>query len=193
MCPGGYVVASASEKDRQVTNGMSYSKRDNYFANSAIVATVNQDDFGQHILDGMRFQRQLEEKAFSKDFPYHAPSQYAKDFMKGSVSKKISRYSYKPGIWNMDLNDLLSPKVSSSIKFALNKFDRRIGGFISEGILFGVESRTSSPVRIMRDRGNFCSLSATNLFPIGEGAGYAGGIISSAADGYKFSQTLEKI
>ena len=191
MCPGGFVVASASEKNRQVTNGMSYLDRDNSFANSAIVATVNQTDFGNNILAGMDFQQKLEEKAFNPQFPYYAPSQRVKDFINGKLSNKITSYSYKPGIWNADLNKMFSQKVSSSFKFALNKFDRRLNGFIAEGTLFGVESRTSSPIRIMRDRDKYNSLNTLNLFPIGEGAGYAGGIISSAADGYKFSQTFK--
>ena len=190
MCPGGFVVASASEEKMQVTNGMSYAKRDNHLANSAIVVTVSQNDFGNNALDGIKFQRVLEKKAFSKSFPYFSPFQTATDFIKQISASKIYKTSYKPGSYPSDFNNIFPKEISNSLKSALIKFNKKISGFLQNGILLGVETRTSSPVRILRDKETFHSLNISNLYPIGEGSGYAGGIVSSAADGYKLSQTF---
>ena len=185
MCPGGYIVAAASEKNHQVLNGMSFQKRDNIYANSGIVVTVNEKDYGNGNLAGMELQRNIEQKCYASDKPYYAPIQRAADFLENkSILQKISN-SYKPGTFPADLNGLLPTRISESIKSGLFSFDKRIAGFIENGVLLAPETRTSSPIRILRDKVTLQALEISNLFPIGEGSGYAGGIISSAADGYK--------
>lgn len=185
MCPGGFIVAGSSEKNNLVLNGMSNKNRDNNLANSAIVATVNKYDFGDDILAGMKFQQQIEQKCFSHSKPYFAPSQYTNDFMKNSISADHNLTSYKPGTLQFDLNKIFSQNVTESIKFGLTKFNKKIPGFIENGLLLAPETRTSSPVRLLRERDTSQAKGITNLFPIGEGSGYAGGIMSSAADGFK--------
>ncbi|MCK5051982.1 MAG: hypothetical protein KAS53_09685 [Candidatus Cloacimonetes bacterium] len=185
MCPGGFIVAGSSEQNSLVLNGMSYKDRDNTFTNSAIVVTVNRNDFGYDILDGMKFQQQIEKKCFNHSKPYFAPSQKANDFMKNSISSDQKLTSFKAGTFQLDLNQVFSQNISKAIKFGLTKFNRRIPGFIENGLLLAPETRTSSPVRLLRERVTSQANGITNLFPIGEGSGYAGGIMSSAADGFK--------
>ncbi len=185
MCPGGFIVAGSSEQNSLVLNGMSYKNRDNTYANSAIVATVNNNDFGDDILAGMKFQQYLEKKCFSGNKHYFAPSQNANDFMKNSISKNLNRTSFLPGIVQSDLNNVFPTNINESIKFGLTKFNKRTPGFIENGVMLAPETRTSSPVRLLRERETFQAIGITNLFPIGEGSGYAGGIMSSASDGFK--------
>ena len=185
MCPGGYIVAGSSQKESLVLNGMSYKDRNNKFANSAIVATVNNSDFGEDLLAGMMFQQQIEKKCFSNDRPYLAPSQNALNFMNNSTSNTFTKTSFQPGFFHHDLNTIFPSKITEAIKFGLTKFNKRTPGFITNGLLLAPETRTSSPVRILRDRDTFQANGISNLFPIGEGSGYAGGIMSSAADGFK--------
>ncbi len=183
MCPGGFIVASASEKETVVLNGMSYSLRDNRFANSALVVTVNESDYGTKLFAGMEFQREVEKKCYSSSNPYYAPVQTMNSFLNIAKKSKI-RSSYKPGVYKRDLQNIYSPVLTKAIKSSLRSFERRVKGFINEGILHAPETRTSSPVRIVRDPATRASISCSNLYPVGEGAGYAGGIISSAVDGY---------
>ena len=185
MCPGGYIVAGSSVKNSLVLNGMSYKDRKNNFANSAIVATVNKKDFGNDILAGMEFQQKIESSCFNKSMPYFAPSQTTNDFMKNSISSNNNLSSYRPGIFQSDLNQIFTDKITEAIKSALIKFDKRIPGFVDSSLLLAPETRTSSPVRLLREPGTFQANGIVNLFPIGEGSGYAGGIMSSAADGFK--------
>ncbi len=185
MCPGGFVVAASSEKKSVVVNGMSYLKRDNEFSNSAIVCSVGETDFGNQPFSGIEFQKKWENRAFNFEFPYFAPSQKVADFMNNNITQKLPKSSYKPGIYSHNLNEFYTKQIIDSLKIGLKNFDKKIPGFIKNGNLLGVETRTSSPIRIVRDKENLNSLSAKNLFPIGEGAGYAGGIISSASDGVK--------
>ena len=185
MCPGGFVITASSEKDGLVLNGMSFLKRDNKFANAAIVVTVNNSDFGNEILDGIGFQRKIERKCFSSQNSYFAPMQKANDFLKNKTTGSLPETSYRPGIVLKDLNCVLSSDIIKALKAALYSFGKRIPGFTEKGILLAPETRTSSPVRILRNNKSFEALEVSNLFPIGEGSGYAGGIMSSAADGYK--------
>ncbi|NQV19737.1 MAG: hypothetical protein HQ534_14505 [Armatimonadetes bacterium] len=185
MCPGGFVIPASSEKDGLVLNGMSFLKRDNKFANAAIVVTVNEVDFGQGILAGMKFQRKIEKKCFQSDHPYVAPAQKGLDFMNNNTNDSLSETSYKPGIIFKDLNNILPSNIIKALITGLNSFEKRISGFANKGILLAPETRTSSPVRILRDKVTFESATISNLYPIGEGSGYAGGIMSSAADGFK--------
>jgi len=185
MCPGGFIVASSSEHKSVVVNGMSYLKRENQFSNSAIVCSVGNNDFGDNSFAGLEFQQKWESQAYNSEFPYYAPFQTVADFMNDKTSPKLGKTSYKPGIYARNLNEFYTKNITNSIKLGLKNFDKKIPGFIENGHLIGVETRTSSPIRIVREKENMNSISASNLYPIGEGAGYAGGIISSAADGVK--------
>jgi uncharacterized protein len=193
MCPGGKVVAAASEEGGVVTNGMSEYARDTNRANSAIVVTVGADDFAtSHPLAGLEFQRTWEHKAFEVGgSSYRAPAQCVSDFLKGQVSDHFDLpASYLPGIVPYDLHSVLPFVVGEVLGRALQVFDEKIKGFSGDrATLTGIETRTSSPIRIVRnERGE--SLSLTGLFPAGEGAGYAGGITSAAVDGLRMAEQL---
>ena len=185
MCPGGQVIAASSEPDSIVTNGMSYADRQGRFANSAIVVTVNEKDYGCGILAGMDFQRKIEQRCFRQDLPYFAPAQNAADFMKSAISSSLKPNSYLPGTYSFNLNKIYAHDITAAIKTGMRVFEKQASGFIEKGIFIAPETRTSSPVRILRNSIDFSSFSAKNLYPCGEGSGYAGGIMSSAADGYK--------
>ncbi|ODA39521.1 FAD-dependent protein [Desulfosporosinus sp. BG] len=193
MCPGGRVVAAASEEGGVVTNGMSEYERDTNVANSAIVVTVGADDFSSaHPLAGLEFQREWEHKAFlagGKD--YRAPAQRVTDFLEGRVSDNFDLSpTYKPGIAPCELHAVLPTPVGDVLGRALRVFNGKIKGFAGEkATLTGIESRTSSPIRIVRNfQGE--SLSLAGLYPAGEGAGYAGGITSAAVDGLRLAEYL---
>ncbi len=192
MCPGGVVVAATSEKNRVVTNGMSNFARNSGIANSALLVTVTAADFknfGNDVLSGMRFQRHFESLAFeTAGKNYFAPVQSAGDFLSGkfgsgdfAVNPTYPR-NFKPA----DLHKCLPAEVSRTLENALKFWDDKIKNFAAPDIpLTGIETRTSAPCRILRNRENFQSVNIPGLFPIGEGAGYAGGIMSSAVDGMK--------
>lgn len=190
MCPGGYVVNASSEEKRLAINGMSYNNRGSENANSAIVVTVNQNDFGNSPLDGLNYQRKLEENAYNLGNG-KIPIQLLKDFhnnvennILGNI-KPIFKGNYKFA----NLNNLLPYEISTSLKEAFINFDKKIKGFNSDDtILAGIESRTSSPVKIPRDD-NFES-NINGIYPCGEGAGYAGGITTSAMDGLKVAEKI---
>lgn len=190
MCPGGMVVAGSSEEGGVVTNGMSNYLRNASSANSALVAAVTPHDFGvQDPLAGVIFQRQLERRAFlAGGGGYRAPAQSVFGFL-GRRGGNVCT-SYSPGTVEADLRDCLPPVLVEALQTGLNSFDRKMRGFISsEASLTGVETRTSSPVRILR--GDDCqSLSLCGLYPAGEGSGYAGGIMSSALDGIRVADAL---
>lgn len=193
MCPGGFVMCGSSEEGGVVTNGMSESKRDNFNANSAILVNIQTDDFsGNHVLAGMYFQRELEQLAFkAAGSNYNAPAQLVGDFLKDQISKGIGEVNptYKPGITFVDFNKLLPNFVTTTLKNALIDFDRKIKGFtMSDAIMTGIETRSSSPIRIVRDDGFESNIKG--VFPMGEGAGYAGGIMSSAVDGIKVAEEI---
>lgn len=187
MCPGGQVVASASEDGGVVTNGMSLYARDSGIANSAMVVSVTPDDFGNHPLDGVRFQRCWEEKAFLLGGQsFKAPIQTVGDFLQKQKTEHLGKehvYSYEPGVVPSDLHDCLPDIVTDVMHRALPYFGKRIKGFDAPHIcMTGVETRTSSPVRMDR-LASYQSVSTKGLYPMGEGAGYAGGIMSAALDG----------
>lgn len=193
MCPGGYVVAAASEEGCLVTNGMSEYKRDGKNANSALLVGVTPADFqGSHPLAGVEFQRRWEQLAYRiGGGNYRAPAQLIGDFLKDKTGAGWGavKPTYKPGVTFARLRDCLPDYVIETLKEAIVCFDNKIKGFaMPEAILTGVETRSSSPVRINRDQ-NFQS-NIEGLYPMGEGAGYAGGIMSSAVDGVK---TAEKV
>jgi uncharacterized FAD-dependent dehydrogenase len=193
MCPGGYVVAAASEEGHVVTNGMSEYRRDGRNANAALLVGVTPNDFpGSHPLSGMEFQRKWEHLAFTAGGKtYHAPAQLTGDFLEDRLSTGWGGVepTYKPGLVFAELKNCLPGYVIETMKEAILDFDRRIKGFaMPDSILTGVETRSSSPVRINRDENHESNIKG--LYPIGEGAGYAGGIMSSAVDGVR---TAEKI
>lgn len=194
MCPGGYVMPSSSEKDCVVTNGMSNYARDNVNANSALIAQVSRADFEDDTpLAGIRFQRKLEHAAFlAGGSSYAAPVQLVGDFLQDKVSDKFGEVlpTYGAGTSFCDLRSVLPTGVVSALKASLTDMDRKLKGFAaSDAILTAVESRTSSPVRIERDE-SLQSVGVKGLYPCGEGAGYAGGITSSAADGIRVATAL---
>lgn len=196
MCPGGLVVAAASEEGKLVTNGMSQYLRDEKNANAAIVVGITPEvDYPEGPLAGIALQRRLEEKAFElggRD--YRAPGQLVGDFLAGRPSTEYGSVtpSYAPGIRLTDLSEALPPFAIEAIREAIPAFDKKIKGFaMSDAILTGVETRTSSPIRIRRnDDGQ--SINTQGLFPAGEGAGYAGGILSAGIDGIKAAESAAK-
>lgn len=190
MCPGGYVVGAMSEEGTVVTNGMSNHARDGKNANSALVVNVTQQDYNG-ILGGIELQRQMEKAAFDKTSPYFAPVQNTTDFLKKRASKSIKNISptYPIGYTEADLNNILPGFVANTLQEALPYFDTRIKGFAQNSVITGVETRTSAPVRITRNE-NMESISVKGLYPIGEGAGYAGGIMSAAVDGIKAAEKI---
>lgn len=194
MCPGGVVVAAASEEGRLVCNGMSYHARDLENSNSALVVTVNPDDFeDKSILGGVEFQRKYEELAYKLGGSnYNAPIQLLGDFMKDRKSTAIGKVTpgYKPGYKLVDLRECLPPFVVEAIKEAIPNFDRKIKGYgMEDAVLTGIETRTSAPIRMGRTE-NLESTSVKGLYPCGEGAGFAGGIISAAVDGIKVAERI---
>lgn len=191
MCPGGLVVAAASEEGGVVTNGMSYFARDAINANSALLVDVRPEDYGsEDPLAGMHFQRIWEQRAFAAGGgQYHAPAQRVEDFLTKRSSRALSgtRPSYQPGVVPSDLRACLPGFVADSIAEALPLLDRRLQGFADpDAVLTGVETRSSSPVRILRDAQGQSNI--RGLFPAGEGAGYAGGIVSAAVDGIRAAE-----
>lgn len=197
MCPGGVVVAAASEKDRLATNGMSYHKRDKENANSALLIGIKPEDFGSDdVLAGMYLQRELEHKAFVEGGSnYNAPVQTVGDILKGQPTTKLGNItpSYKPGVTPADFKNIFPQFMYESFQYAIENMDKKIKGFADENaVLTAVESRSSSPIRILRDKENLNSLSIQNLIPCGEGCGYAGGIMSAAVDGIKCAEQIIK-
>ena len=191
MCPGGIVVGGASEEGGVVTNGMSGQLRNSPFANSALVVNVREDDFGgAGPLAGVRLQRRWEQQAYSAGGGgYRAPAQNLLDFLR-LPGKGAVKTSYRPGICETDLGTVLPPFIIDTLREGIVDFGRRLRGFVTaEATLVGIESRTSAPVRILRDT-NCESLTIKGLYPAGEGAGYAGGIMSSAVDGIKVADIV---
>ncbi len=189
MCPGGFVMASSSEENTIVTNGMSKFARNEKNANSAVLVNVNPEDFkGESPLEGMYFQKELEKKAFKLGGSnYYAPIQRVEDFFENKKTDNLGEISptYKPGVTYSNLNDILPEFVADTLKNGIKYFDTKIKGFANkDAILTGVETRSSSPVKIVRND-DFMAKDVYGLYPCGEGPGYAGGIMSSAVDGIK--------
>jgi uncharacterized FAD-dependent dehydrogenase len=195
MCPGGYVVNSASEEEQVCTNGMSYSKRDGTNANSAILVNVTPKDFGsEDPLAGVHFQRKIEKLAYSKtNNNYDLPVQLVGDFLKGVPTKTIGKIipSIEPGYKFVQVKEILPKYVTDTLKEAILYFDRKIHGFANrEAVLTIPETRSSSPIRILRNE--YHESNIIGLYPMGEGAGYSGGIMSSAVDGIKTAEIIIK-
>ena len=184
MCPGGFVVPSSSDLNTIVTNGMSYSKRDNHLANSAILVQVSSEDFGDKLFDGFEYIHKLEKKAYDISGSYKALSSNIKDYINNTVNPLIFESSYSLGTVLYNFNNFFDEKLNKAFIEAFEYFDKRIPGFIDSGIMVGPETRSSCPVRIKRNE-LLESVSTNGLYPMGEGAGYAGGIMSSALDGIR--------
>ncbi len=192
MCPGGYVVNASSENEALVVNGMSNYSRDSKNANTALVVTVSPKDYGENVLDGVRFQRELERKAYLLGNG-NIPVQLYKDFKNNSISNSFGNVipEVKGKTSFANLNDLFPKYINDSLKEGIEAFNHRIKGFSrDDAILLGVESRTSSPVRILRNEEGVSNIEG--VYPCGEGAGYAGGITTSAIDGVKIAKFIAK-
>lgn len=192
MCPGGYVVAAASEEGRVVTNGMSYGDRDGENANAALLVTVNPGEFPyEGTLGGMRWQEEIEERAYAVSGSYRAPAQTVGDFLAGRASTGASAVTptYRPGVTWCDLHQVLPEKITRALGEAIPKLEGKLHGFgAPEGVLTAPETRSSSPVRILRDESRQSAI--RGLYPTGEGAGYAGGIMSAAVDGIVTAEAI---
>jgi uncharacterized FAD-dependent dehydrogenase len=193
MCPGGTVVAAASEPNRLVTNGMSQYSRNERNANAGIVVGITPEDYPGGPLAGIEFQRQIESKAFTLGGSnYEAPGQLVGDFLQGKISTEFGSVipSYKPGVHLTDLAESLPSYAIEAIREAIPAFEKKIKGFsMNDAVLTGVETRTSSPLQIKRGP-NFQSINTKGLYPAGEGAGYAGGIMSAGIDGIKVAEAI---
>ncbi len=196
MCPGGFIVPAATAPGEIVVNGMSPSRRDGKYANSGMVAAVELEDltrFGQYgPLAGMYFQKEVEQRAWEMAGKTQtAPAQRMMDFMEGKISGRLLTSSYQPGLQSTDMAEVLPAAISVRMKAAFMEFGKKMRGYLTnEAQLIGVESRTSSPVRIPRDKASLEHPGLKRLFPCGEGAGYAGGIVSAAMDGERCAEKL---
>ena len=192
MCPGGHVVAAASEEGRIVTNGMSNADRDGENANAALLVTVNPADFPyEGALGGMQWQREIEERAYQVSGSYRAPAQLVGDFLakRPSTEGGWVRPTYRPGVHWCDLHEVLPERITSSIAEALPQLDQKLKGFAApDAVMTAPETRSSSPVRILRDDSRQSAI--RGLYPTGEGAGYAGGIMSAAIDGIMTAEAI---
>lgn len=195
MCPGGHIVPAGSEAGSCVVNGMSASHRNSPYANSGMVVQINPEDIeGENPLRGLEFQEALERLAFEHGGPQaQAPAQRLKDFVEGRASKDLPACSYLPGIVPSRLDLWLPVHIGKRLQQGFRDFDRKYPGFLTnEAVILGVESRSSSAVRIPRDPETLESISTPGLYPCGEGAGYAGGITSSALDGINAALAISK-
>jgi len=197
MCPGGILVPAATSPDELVLNGMSNSMRNSRWSNAGIVVSVEPGDIPDYekygVLAQMEFQSAIEKAAFKFDGKNDivAPAQRMTDFLKGKISQNLPKSSYYPGTLSSPLDEILPKFITSRLKQSMLIFDKKMHGFLtSDALMLAVESRTSSPVRITRDKDSYHHVNLKNLYPCGEGAGYAGGIVSSALDGINAASSL---
>jgi uncharacterized FAD-dependent dehydrogenase len=195
MCPGGWIVPAATEPDGVVVNGMSLSRRDSPFANAGLVVAVEPGDFGPAAagpLAGVEFQRAIERAAFAAGGgAFRAPAQRLGDFLAERASAAVGASSYRPGTAAGDLGRVLPSFVATALRAGLRRLGGRLPGFLHpDAVLVGVETRTSAPVRFPRDPGTLVAVGIEGLYPVGEGAGYAGGIVSAALDGARSAERI---
>jgi hypothetical protein len=199
MCPGGIIAPASTDQGGLVVNGWSPSRRNNPYANSGIVVNIEEKDwltFSRHgALAALFFQSDVEQKAFRAGGGlFRAPAQRLTDFVAGKISSTLPPCSYTPGIESSDLSQIFPEEIGRSLQMAFPSFDKKMKGyFTQEAIVVATESRTSSPVRIPRDHRDLHHPQITNLFPCGEGAGYAGGIMSAAMDGERVAEKIAEI
>lgn len=198
MCPGGLVVPAATAPNEIVVNGMSMSRRDSPFANSGTVVAIELEDlknFQKHgVFAAMEFQKSVEQTMFKAgDGSQRAPAQRLTDFVKGKLSNDLPKSSYIPGLFSAEVHRLLPPSVFERLKLGVTQFGQMMRGYMTENAnVIGTESRTSAPIRVPRNAETLMHEQIKGLFPCGEGAGYAGGIISAAMDGQKVAQAIQK-
>lgn len=196
MCPGGFIVPSATSPGEVVVNGMSPSRRDSKYANSGIVVAVSEKDYADYSrfgpLAGMYFQKDIEQRACDvAGKTQQAPAQRIDDFVKGNTSSSLLDTSYQPGLASVKMDDVLPKFVTQSLQQGFQAFGKKLKGYYTNNAqIVGVESRTSSPVRIPRDKETLEHVSLGRMYPCGEGAGYAGGIVSAAMDGERCAEKL---
>jgi uncharacterized FAD-dependent dehydrogenase len=199
MCPGGFIVPAATQEGEIVVNGMSPSRRDSRFANSGIVVAVDahewKDFAAQGALAGLAFQQSVEQKAWLLGGQSQvAPAQKLMDFVEGKLSSGLLECSYQPGLQSVQMSEVLPQAIHARLQKAFKVFGQKMKGYLSnEAQVVGVESRTSSPVKIPRDKDSLEHIEVKGLFPCGEGAGYAGGIMSAAMDGERCAEQLVRL
>lgn len=198
MCPGGVIVPAATGEKQQVVNGMSASGRNTAFANSGMAVEIRTEDLGEYEefgpLAGLHFQEDLEAESFEKGGEnLTAPAQRMLDFVNGEISSDLPKTSYHPGVVSSPMHEWLPPHISYRLQEGFKAFGRKSKGYLTNrAVILGVESRTSSPVRIPRDRETLQHINIKGLFPCGEGAGYAGGIVSAAMDGEQCADAFDR-
>ena len=196
MCPGGFIVPAATAPGEIVVNGMSPSRRDSRFANSGIVVAVDHENFKTYEkfgpLAALHFQQQVEQKAWNAGGKtQHAPAQRLMDFVNGKISESLLETSYQPGLTSVDMRTVLPTFIADALRQGFQAFGKKMKGYLTnEAQIVGVESRTSSPVKIPRDSESLEHPQLKNLFPCGEGAGFAGGIVSAAMDGERCAEAV---
>lgn len=193
MCPGGYVVPAASMENSIVTNGMSFYGRDRKNANSALVVSVDKRDFGENPMDAVAFQTAIERRAFEATGSYKAPMQTVKRFLEGRAGAELGKIepSYSIGTQAASFDKILPPVVTAYMRKGLCILGQKQSGFNTpDAVLTGPETRTSSPLRMLRDSETLCSTGVSGLYPCGEGSGYAGGIMSAAVDGIRVAEKI---
>ena len=197
MCPGGFVIPAATDKEQIVVNGMSPSDRNGQWSNSGMVVEVRPEDLGeqQDALCMMRFQEELERMCWQQgNMKQTAPAQRMSDFVNGRLSYDLPRTSYAPGVISSPLHFWLPKSISKRLQEGFKAFGKQRHGFLTnEALMIGVETRTSAPVRITRDPETLCSIAVRGLYPAGEGAGYAGGIVSAAIDGERAAEMVKEL
>ena len=199
MCPGGIIVPAATSNNEIVVNGMSNALQNSPYANSGIVVSIKQDELTEYhqygVFAGMKYQEDLEKMAYkAAGNSQKAPAQRMIDFVQKQMSNKLPNTSYIPGLTNAPLHELLPQNINEPLRKAFVDFDKKMRGYYSEeAIIVGVESRTSSPIRIPRDKQTLQHIEIANLYPCGEGAGYTGGIVSSAMDGENIAERISTL
>lgn len=198
MCPGGIIIPASTDKNELVLNGMSVSRRDSPFANSGFVVTVNEADWIKYkkheVLAGLEFQKEVERIAFEAGGKtQRAPAQRITDFVQDKISIDLPKSSYIPGTISAPLHELLPKQIANGLKQSLLVFDKKMRGYLTEEAqILAAETRTSSPIKIPRDNETLMHVEVEGLFPCGEGAGYAGGIVSAAIDGERSAEGVAK-
>jgi uncharacterized FAD-dependent dehydrogenase len=196
MCPGGFIVPSATAQEEVVVNGMSPSERNSPYANSGIIVEIKPEDFAKYsrfgVLSGLEFQKELEREAWKNGgHTQRAPAQRLADFVAGETSATLPKVSYFPGVSSSPLHNWLPKAIGRRLRDGLRLFGQTMNGYLTnEAVVLGVESRTSSPVRIPRDPLNLHHIRISGLYPCGEGSGYSGGIVSSAVDGMRSAESI---
>ncbi len=198
MCPGGIIIPASTDKEELVLNGMSVSRRDSPYANSGFVVSVNESDWIKYssngVFAGLEFQKEVEKIAFEAGGKtQRAPAQRVTDFVKGKISSTLPKSSYYPGTISSPLHEILPNQIAMGLKKSLLVFDKKMRGYLTEEAqILAAETRTSAPIKIPRDNETLMHIDIDGLFPCGEGAGYAGGIVSAAIDGEKASEAVIK-